>query len=170
MFVTIDRKGGRKVDADFRREISAFLESFRLAGYDLEIEAPQFVPLDIAISVCAEPNYFRSDVVGGLAKMFSSRDLPDGTRGFFHPDNFTFGQPVYLSRIVAAAMTVPGVRWVDTNDTSGRPNRFKRWGRAPAGETAAGQISVGRLEIARLDNDPSAPENGKIEFLLDGGR
>jgi len=25
------------------------------------------------------------------------------------------------------------------------------------------------LEIARLDNDPSLPENGKIDFLMEGG-
>ena len=38
-----------------------------------------------------------------LLDVFSARDLPDGRRGVFHPDNFTFGQPVYLSRLYAAA-------------------------------------------------------------------
>jgi hypothetical protein len=28
---------------------------------------------------------------------------------------------------------------------------------------------LGRLEIARLDNDPNAPENGKVEFDMRGG-
>ena len=32
--------------------------------------------------------------------------------GLFHPDNFTFGEPVYLSRIVAAAQAVEGVEAV----------------------------------------------------------
>jgi hypothetical protein len=96
-------------------------------------------------------------------------DLPDGRRGFFHPDNFTFGQPVYLSQVVAAAMQVPGVAWVDTDDTPPKPNRFRRWGQASHGELAAGRISLGRLEIARLDNDPNRPENGKLEFIMEGG-
>jgi hypothetical protein len=95
--------------------------------------------------------------------------LPNGQLGFFHPDNFTFGQPVYLSRVIAAAMQVPGVLWVDTNDTPPSPNHFKRWGQVSEGETAAGLISFGPTEIARLDNDPSAPENGKIQFFLEGG-
>ena len=30
-------------------------------------------------------------------------------------------------------------------------------------------IAFGRLEIARLDNDPSRPENGKLDFFMEGG-
>jgi len=169
MFVTVDRKGGRPVDSVFRTRMRDFLETFRLAGYDLEIEAPLFVPLDMAFTVCVAPGYFRSDVKKTLLNVFSNRDLPDGSRGFFHPDNFTFGQSVYLSQIVAEAMRVPGVQWIDINDIPPAVNRFKRWGQAPHGETAAGRITMARLEIARLDNDPNDPENGKIEFFMEGG-
>jgi hypothetical protein len=168
-FVTADREGGRAVDAPFRTGFRGFLESFRLAGYDLEIEPPAFVPLDIAFTVCVSPGYFRSNVRQALLDIFSNRDLPDGRRGFFHPDNFTFGQPVYLSRIIAAAMQVPGVHWIDTDDRPPKPNRFKRWGQASAAETAAGEIDFGRLEIPRLDNDRNAPENGRIDFFMEGG-
>ena len=105
--------------------------------------------------------------------------LPDGRRGFFHPDNFTFGQSVFLSRVVAAAMDVPGVEWVDVDDTPPKPNRFRRWGEESHGEIAAGRIDLGRLEIARLDNEPvvvlesekasmelPAPESGTITEVL----
>ena len=170
MFITVDRKGGQPVDDAFRSRLRNFLEQFRLAGYDLEIEAPLFVSLDIAFTVCVAPGYFPSTVRGALLDLFSSRDLPDGSRGFFHPDNFTFGQPVYLSKVVAAAMQVPGVRWVDTDDVPPlSPNHFRRWGQRSHGETAAGQVSMARLEIARLDNDRNRPENGKIDFLMEGG-
>ncbi|RPJ19089.1 MAG: putative baseplate assembly protein, partial [Planctomycetaceae bacterium] len=167
MFLTVDRKGGRPVDADFEAELRDFLERYRLAGQDLEIDGPSFVPLDIAFTVCVEPGYFRSDVKEALLETFSNRDLPDGRRGFFHPDNFTCGQPVYLSPIVAAIMQVPGVRWVDLAASKG--TRFKRWGQGAHGELKNGQIDIGRLEIARLDNDPNTPENGKIDFIMEGG-
>ncbi|MCZ6619872.1 MAG: putative baseplate assembly protein, partial [Gammaproteobacteria bacterium] len=39
-FVTIDRKGGRPVDADFEKEMRAHLERYRMAGFDLEINGP----------------------------------------------------------------------------------------------------------------------------------
>jgi hypothetical protein len=169
VFVTIDRSGGLAVDAAFESEMRAFLERFRLAGEDLEIDAPRFVSLDLELSVCVKPGYYRSQVKADLLKCVSNRDLPDGTRGFFHPDNLTFGQPVYLSQIIALAMQVPGVQWVDAEDTPGKPNRFRRWGQAADGEFEAGMIEFGRLEIARLDNDPSRPENGKLDFFMEGG-
>lgn len=162
MFVTVDRVGGREVDADFETELRAFLERFRMAGYDLEIDAPRFVALDLALKVCVAPGYFRSNVKQALLEAFSNRDLPDGRRGFFHPDNFTFGQPVYLSQIIAAAMRVPGVDSVAID-------RFQRWGEDPHGEIDDGRITLSRLEIARLDNDPSLPEHGRIELQMLGG-
>jgi hypothetical protein len=168
-FVAVDRTGGRPVDAAFETDLRGFLERFRMAGQDLEIDGPRFVPLEVAFTVCVAPGYFRSNVLEALRETFSNADLPDGRRGFFHPDNFTFGQPVYLSQVVSAAMGVPGVQWVDFDATPPKPNRFQRWGKLPQGELAAGRISMGRLEIARLDNDPSQPENGRIEFFMEGG-
>jgi len=166
MFITVDRKGGGRVDEAFETELHRFVNRFRLAGHDLEIEPPLFVPLEIIMTVCVEPEYFRDRVKQALLEIFSRADLPGGERGFFHPDNFTFGQPVYLSRVISAAMEVPGVKWVDL---SGTANRFRRWGKLSAGEVEEGLIRMGRLEIAMLDNNPSAPENGKIEFFMEGG-
>jgi hypothetical protein len=167
MFVTVQRRGGLPVDDAFRAGVRGFLEPLRMAGFDLEVEAPIFVPLDIGFTVHVTPGYFAGDVEEALLDTFSNRDLPGGGRGFFHPDNFTFGQPVYLSRIVAAAMQVPGVLWVDASDTP--PNYFQRFGEAPHGELEAGKIEMARLEIARLDNDPNEAENGRIAFLMEEG-
>lgn len=174
IFITIDRKGGRLINAEFEVDLRAFLERFRLAGHDVEIEPPRFVAIDIAFTVCVAPGYFRAHVKEMLLDVFSNRDLPDGTRGFFHPDNFTFSQPVYLSQVVAAIMQVPGVLWVDTSYTDQIPppprsNRFQRWKQPSRDELADGLISMDRLEIARLDNNPNAMENGKIEFYMEGG-
>jgi hypothetical protein len=169
MFVTVDRKGGRPVSPVFEAKLRQFLERFRLAGHDLEIDGPRFVPLDIVLTVCVAHGFFRSDVKQALLKTFSNQDLPDRRRGLFHPDNFTFGQPVYLSQIIAKAMAVPGVQWVDVDDSGDKPNRFRRWGEPAHGEIDKGMIEIARLEIARLDNDPSLPENGKIDFIMEGG-
>lgn len=166
MFITVDRRGGRVVDDAFEAELVDFVNGFRLAGHDLEIEPPVFVPLDIIMTVCVQEGFFKDKVKQALLETFSARDLPDGRRGFFHPDNFTFGQPVYLSKVISTAMKVPGVMWVDL---SGKEDMFQRWGEVSHNEVDKGQITIGRLEIARLDNNPSAPENGKIEFIMGGG-
>jgi hypothetical protein len=169
VFITVDRAGGLAVDDAFRAEVAAFLEPYRLAGYDIEVVAPQEVPLDIAMTVCVAGGYFASDVKRALADAFSNRALADGRKGFFHPDSWSFGDPVYLSRVIETALAVPGVHWVDLDDTPPKTNRFRRWGEPAAGEVAAGRIALGSLEIARLDNDPNTPENGRIAFTVTEG-
>ena len=169
LFVTVDRRGGLPVDAAFEAELRAFLERFRLAGHDLEIDAPRFVSLEIVLDVCVEPGYFRDQVKAALLETFGRHVLPDGRRGFFHPDNFSFAQPVYLSRVVATAMAVAGVQWVDVARAPDGQRLFRRWGENAHGETDAGRIAMDRLEIARLDNDPSQPEHGRMDFVMRGG-
>jgi len=157
VFLAVDRKGGAPVDAEFERALRLFLERFRLAGYDLEIDAPVFVPLDLLLMVCVAPGYFRGDVQEELLRVFDNRS------GFFHPDRFTFGEPVWLSRIVRAAMAVEGVASVEVK-------RFQRWGKEANREMENGILATAPLEIVRLDNDPSFPENGRIELDMRGGQ
>jgi hypothetical protein len=161
-FVTVDRKGGRPVDGAFESEMREFLERFRLAGYDLEVDAPRFVPLDLAFTVQVASGYIRGNVKHALLETFGNVDLSEGRRGFFHPDDFTFGQTVYLSQMISVAMGVAGVAWIE-------PARFQRWGEAAHNELEDGRITFDRLEIARLDNNPDVPDNGKLEFYMEGG-
>jgi hypothetical protein len=166
--VTVDRRGGGPVDGSFRDDVRDRLERARMAGYDVAVEAPAFVALDIVFTVCVEPGHPRDVVRRALQRTFSAADTDAGP-GFFHPDRFTFAQPVFLSAVVAAAMAVPGVRWVDTAEAADSPNRFRRWGLASQGEREAGRITMSRLEVARCDSDPDRPENGQIDFVLEGG-
>jgi Baseplate J-like protein len=167
VFVAVDRKGGRALDPGFRDELLEYLERFRLAGQDLELEPPVLVPLELRLVVCVKPGYFRDQVRHALFEAFAAGDLPDGRRGFFHPDNFSFAQPLHLSQVVNAAMQVPGVEWVDPTDPG---FRFQRFGERPNRELENGVLPMGRLEIARLDNSPSLPENGRLDFQLAGGQ
>lgn len=169
IYISVDFKGGLSLTPTLEDELRAFLESYRLTGHDVEIDEPRYVPLEITMTICVKPGYFNSQVKQALLETFSSRNLPNGTPGFFHPDNFTFNQPVYLSQVISTAMDVPGVKWVDINDKTGSPHRFQRHGQVANDEIALGEIKISRLEIARLDNDPNRPENGKIDFIMEGG-
>jgi predicted phage baseplate assembly protein len=163
VLVTVDRLGGQPVDASFVREIRNFAEPFRMAGHDLEVDGPTFVPLEIEARVSVAPNHFRSDVKAALLQEFGSGLLPDGRRGVFHPDNFTFGQPVYLSPLYAAAQKVDGVLSI-------RIVTFQRQGRRSTEALEKGKLELGRLEIARLDNNPDFPERGVFRLSLEGGK
>ena len=162
VFVTIDRMGGLEVDDAFKAELNRYLEQFRIMGYDLEINGPVYIPLDITIRVCIAPDHFQSHVRQRLVQTFSRYGFPDGRRGFFHPDNFTFGQPVYLSHVYRHALNVDGV-------TSVEVLRFQQWGKTAADEIEKGYLKPENLQVIRLDNDPNFPEFGKIEFEMHGG-
>jgi hypothetical protein len=162
VFVTVDRMGGERVDPAHETLLRSRLDSCRLAGQDVEIDNPRHVALEIEMRVTVEPGYFRSDVQRALLARFSNRLLPDGRRGLFHPDNFSFGQPVYLSPLYAAAQTVDGVRSVVVT-------QFHRMD-SPGGDALAqGVLSLGRLEVARCDNNPNFPDRGVFRLVLEGG-
>jgi hypothetical protein len=130
-----------------------------MAGLDVEIQQPLYVPLKLSMEVCLKDGYFKGEVLEALLKAFSSKPADSG---FFNPDNFTFGQTLYLSRIYEAAMAVPGVSSVVVKE-------FHRWGKAAKNELDEGFIEAGPMEIFRLDNDRNFAENGTIEFIFCGG-
>jgi hypothetical protein len=134
-----------------------------MAGHDLEINTPHYVPLEIEMFVCVKPDYFRSDVEAALLDIFSNRTLADARKGLFQPDFFTFGQTVYLSRLYAAAQAVAGVSSVEITV-------FQRQGLAATSGLKKGFINMNRLEIARLENDLNFPERGLFTLKLGGGR
>jgi len=102
-------------------------------------------------------------VKAAVLDVLSSKVRADGTLGLFHPDRFTFGTPVFLSAIVAAAQDVPGVRSVT-------PLVFQRQRDDSTSALDTGVLEMGRLEVPRLDDDPSFPEHGVLELALGGGK
>ena len=160
----VDLPNGRtRLEPGFEQRVRAFLNGFRLAGYDIELRPPRFVPTDLAVEVCTLPGHFRADVAQAVRDALSDRVLPDGSRGFFHPDNFTFGQPLHLSRLYAAVERVEGVESVAIR-------KLTRYGEPDAGELMKGVLAVGPWEIVRLDNDPNFVEHGVLTVTAMGGK
>ena len=163
VFIALDRLGGLPVDDVFQATMRQFLDSFRMAGHDIEIDQPHFVSLEIEMVVLVAPEHFRADVGLALLSVFNNRVAPDGTLGVFHPDNFTFGQTVYSSPIYAAALKLEGISSVQITT-------FRRQGDAASNAAPTGALPMDQLEIARLDNDPNFPEHGVFRLILKGGK
>jgi hypothetical protein len=163
VFISIDPFGTNDLTEDVKDQVLTWVTGYTLAGYDFEITPPIFVPLQVVIDVCVSPYYFRLDVEQALLAALSNEVLPDGTKGFFNPDNFTFGQPLFVSKLYSAVMSVEGV-------DSAIIKTFQRYGKVANNELQQGYIPAGRLEILRLDNDPNFPENGALQLNMDGGK
>jgi predicted phage baseplate assembly protein len=154
-FVYVQRRGERPVTENYCRRLAEHMEPFRLLGTDLEIRGARLVPLEIELLVHLEPGRQAGVVGANLGRAFGDGDLPGGGRGFFHPDNWTFGQALYQSPVIARAMAVPGVARVEVC-------RFCRRGARRRDDP----ISVGPLEIIQVRNDPDDDSLGTIQFKL----
>ncbi|MET7515277.1 putative baseplate assembly protein [Streptomyces sp. NPDC005480] len=161
--VAIDAYGSAEPSAELLARVEQSLEAYRRIGHDLVAGPARLVPLDIALSVCAAPGHQHGQILAELYRVLGSGRLAGGRLGFFHPDALTFGEPVRLSRLVAVAAAVPGVR-------SAQVTRMRRLFEQDRGEREDGVLRLGPLEIATCDNDPDRPENGLLAISLGGAR
>lgn len=115
------------------------------------------------MTVQVKDDYFRNWVKSALQEMFSNRVLPGGARGYFYPDNFSFGQTIYISPLRSAALAVPGVASVDITT-------FQRQGIPSSQGLSDGKLVMDWMEIARLDNDPNFQEHGIFRLDVEGGK
>jgi hypothetical protein len=171
IYLTIDPKDRQELETGLAEEVKEFVAGYTQTGYDLEVRPPLYVPLDLELFVCVAPDRFRADVERAVRDELSSRRLPHGRLGFFHPDRLGFGEPLYLSVLYAAVSAVPGVvsvsarrfsRYFDDDPPPARP--------LTAANVDAGLIAVGELEVLELAGDPSLPERGVLTVTTGGGR
>lgn len=163
VWVAVDPFGREEADQALLDEITCRLHRYRRMGHDLVVKSAHRVPLDIELAICVRPNYLRGHVKTELLNVFSNKRMANSKPGFFHPDQLTFGDDVYLSKIVAAAQSVQGIESVEVI-------RLQRFGEPANNEIETGLLPLGPFGIARLDNDPSFPENGKLTLDMRGGR
>ena len=162
LFATPDPQGSFELQSAQRDELGAHLNRFRLAGREAFGRDPVFVTLDLRIQLCVEPGHYRGEVeAAALEALFGRRGLRP-VRGFFDPDNFTFGTPLDRSRLEAVLQAVPGVRAVETLWI--RRRGWFDW--RIFSETAC---EVGDDEIIRIENKRLLPERGVVRLLMHGG-
>jgi hypothetical protein len=163
VFTTPDPQASRQITTGQRTQLIELLNRRRMAGYESYVQDPDYVSLDLAIDVCAEPDAFQGVVEAGVIGALSPAGPLGGPPGFFAPDNFTFGQPLEPSALEAAIQAVSGVAGVTCI-------QFRVRSRSAGFTEMTGPVSVGINQIIRCDNDPSLPEHGAFAITVDGGR
>ena len=158
VFTTPDPLNSQQITVPQRTGLIDLLNRYRMAGYESYVPSPQYVSLDLVVGVCALSTAFRGDVEAALLTSLGS-----GPTGFFNPNNFTFGQPLQLSNLEAAMQQTYGVAGVTCV-------RYRMRGRTTGFVRMEDTVSVGHDEIIRCDNDPSVPEHGTLQVLVEGGK
>jgi predicted phage baseplate assembly protein len=161
--VAVDQRGRLEADPALLKQIQRRLRRYRRIGHDVRVVSAIQVPLDVKLVICVLPGYLRGHVKAELLELFSNRRLPDGRLGLFHADNLTFGEGIYLSKLIALARSVQGVENVVVE-------RLERYGEPSGQAIIDGVLALSPYEVARLDSDPNARENGRLELDLRGGR
>ncbi len=154
VFITAEPRTGANLSDSLRKSLTKYVNGYRLAGQDLLLEGPDYVSLDVQLTVCVEPDYFQRDVQQALLAAFAT---------LFSSGAFELGQTVYLSRLYAVARTVAGVGTVAATV-------FQPQGVATDQYLLAGEIPLGPFQAARLENDPSLPNHGQLTLSMVGGK
>lgn len=161
--VTLDPAGTEEIDLELRERVLEHLKARKMAGYDIQLFPVRYVPLEISMRLCLLETAYRDQVFRDLLSALGNGTGADGVRGFFHPDNWTFGGGVALAALYAATARVQGIECAEVLT-------FKRLRKPQGDEIANGEIPMQWDEIARLDGDKSFPERGKLDLKLVGGR
>lgn len=159
IMTTVQRSGGLPVDSEFAQQLRAYLDGYRMIGHDIQISGSIPVPLDLQLTIGVGSGYWASAVLDALKGTLSSSTW-NGVQGFFHPDRLALGQALYASQIVAAAMAVPGLSWVQVT-------RFQRYN--GQSQLVAGVIPFNPGEVPLVQNVVGSPQLGNLDILIGGG-
>lgn len=140
-----------------RRLLRILIERRRMVGSEVFLAKAKPAPIAFTLSIRAKAGYFRSELQQALADVFSSDE-----GGFFEPGRLDFGDDLYASDIIDAAMRVDGVAVACLN-------RFKRVGSGWPDRTGEGFIPIADDEYVRCLNLLGDPEKGYFRIVVNGG-
>lgn len=157
-FVTADPLGSFQLSLEQRTELANLMDSVRQAGREVFVRNPRFVNIDLEIAICVEPFAYAGQVKARVIEALLGRKGVRPTKGFFHPDNFTFGTPLRRAALEAAIQDAPGVRGVEQMRV--RPRGIADW--RVFDELT---FETRHDQIIRLQNDPRFPERGSLRII-----
>jgi hypothetical protein len=161
VFTAADPFGGEQISVNEDVALVELLNRYRLAGYESYAPPPDYISIDLRIEVCAQTGWRNGDVEASVLTVLGS-STRSSSSGFFFADRFSFGTPLYRSRLEAAIQNAPGVLGVHGIQYRQRGS-FLNFKRLPEALTPA------PTQILRVDNDPSWPERGTIRVLVEAG-
>jgi hypothetical protein len=163
ILTSADPAGREEPTTDQLRSLTELLDRRRLAGYESYVLPPRYVSIDLQITVCGQSASFASDVQTAVLARLQPGSLPGGGMGFFDHSQWSFGQALESSPLLAAIQSCPGVVGVYQVQYRERGVQLD-W--APLPET----LRFASDEILRVDNDPSRPEAGSLRVTVEGSK
>ncbi|MDT5156602.1 MAG: hypothetical protein QOH51_959 [Acidobacteriota bacterium] len=158
----VDPFGAFELSPSRRQQIEALLNCRRQAGRDVIVRNPKFVNLDLRIKLCISPHAFSAHVRVRVLEALFGKNGARPVRGFFDPDNFTFGTPLRRSALEAAIVAVEGVEAVTGIE-------IRAHGVTDFKDFEALAYAIADDELIRVENSALRAERGSVTLLLEGG-
>jgi len=140
-----------------RQLLRNLVERRRMIGSEVFLEPAKPAAITFTLSIRAKSGYFRSELHQALSDLFSSEE-----GGFFEPGRLDFGEDLYASDIIEAAMSVEGIEVACLN-------RFKRVGSGWPDRTVEGFVPIEDDEYVRCLNLKGKQESGYFRLVVNGG-
>ncbi len=161
-FVTPDPKGTYEISPLRQQAAQAQLNRFRQAGREAYVCQPVYATLDFVIQICVAPTAYPGEVKERVLAALLGSHGPQGSVGFFSPDHYSFGTPLYRSQLEKAIQDVEGVNAVLSI-------HFRRRGWFDWRPLRELIYQVGDDEVIRVENDRDFPERGSVKLVMKGG-
>jgi hypothetical protein len=162
VFTAADPRGAEQISIDQEIQLVELLNRYRLAGYESYAPPPDYISIDLIVEVCAQTGWLNNDVEASVLNVLGSATRPNDSTAFFFADRFTFGTPLYRSRLEAAIQGAPGVLGVYAIN-------YRKRGSFAGFVDLPEVLTPAPTQILRIANDPSWPERGTIRVIAEGG-
>lgn len=133
------------------------LEDIRLLGFDVEIQPPTWVPLDLDVVVDAVGDWNTEQVRQAVIEAI------EGDGGLLDPDSSGLGGDVMLDALYRAILATPGV-------AAAQVKRFRRLERDAREYLEDGRIPIGAEEVAVIHPPYGDADTGVLTVTVCGGR
>jgi hypothetical protein len=162
VFTAANAKGAEEPTVPQLAQVTQLLNQQRLAGYESYVLPPTYVSIDLSLVICAEPNFFNSQVETAVLNRLRPGTV-NGVTGFFDHDNWSFGQPLEASALFAAVQGCTGVAGV-------ADAQYRQRGVQLTSVELSDALLVSAGSILRVDDDPSRPDAGSLTVTVQGGK
>ncbi len=152
IYVQVDPTCGAE-PAAVHDELAAVLAPLRIIGGAFRLEGPIYVPIDIAIDVA---------VGAPFAPVAVARAIESAIGAAYRFGSLSFGEPIFLSRIIGIAMAQPGVANVAAR-------AFQRLGETDGSAIISGRLDFDPLEIPVIGNFGADGVRGRLQVTASAG-
>jgi hypothetical protein len=159
VFVTPDPLAEVGLTPEHRQEHERLVDRIRQAGRDVRVLDPHYESIDLWLKICVAPTAYQGEVEGAVLHALFGVGT---SKGFFHPDHFSFGTSLSRAALMACIQSVPGVCAIEEI-------WIRHRGVFPWRPFQEFQLAVRKDEVLQVANNPLLPERGNVQLVMEGG-